>query len=146
MVAGRCHFRKTFGCATPALQTRGVRSDRFFMNPVTLGLVAGAFTTFASLPQIIYIVRMRSMKDISLLTLCMFATGVTLWLVYGIMIRATPVVLWNALSLSLYAVQIGLKLTLSAPGAVARERIRQLSARFSASSEFFPADGATATE
>jgi len=83
------------------------------MSPVVLGLIAGAFTSFASLPQIIYIIRTRSMKDISLVTLSMFAFGVTLWLCYGILIHAVPVILWNAMSLTLYLTQIGLKITLS---------------------------------
>jgi MtN3 and saliva related transmembrane protein len=84
------------------------------MSPVLLGLIAGAFTTFASLPQIVYVLRTRSMKDISPITLGMFAFGVSLWLCYGIVIHAMPVVIWNALSLSLYVTQIILKLTLSA--------------------------------
>jgi MtN3 and saliva related transmembrane protein len=93
------------------------------MNPVMLGLIAGAFTTFASLPQIIYILRTRSMKDISPVTLSMFAFGVSLWLLYGIDIRATPVIVWNALSLSLYLVQIGMKIVFSDGGARAIRRI-----------------------
>jgi MtN3 and saliva related transmembrane protein len=83
------------------------------MDPVILGLVAGAFTTTSSLPQIFYILKTRSMKDISLVTLCMFAAGVSLWLSYGIRIHALPVIVWNSLSLTLYCVQILLKLTLS---------------------------------
>lgn len=83
------------------------------MNPVVFGLVAGAFTTFSSLPQILRVLKTRSMEDISLITLCMFASGVSLWLCYGIIIHALPVVLWNALSLSLYGVQIFLKISLT---------------------------------
>jgi MtN3 and saliva related transmembrane protein len=83
------------------------------MNPVVLGLVAGAFTTSSSLPQILYIFKTRSMKDISLVTLCMFASGVSLWLSYGIVIHALPVIFWNTLSLSLYSIQIFLKISLS---------------------------------
>jgi MtN3 and saliva related transmembrane protein len=92
------------------------------MNPVFLGLIAGAFTTFASLPQIYYILKTRSMKDISLVTLSMFACGVSLWLCYGIIIHAAPVILWNLLSLCLYVTQILLKLTLAGGGASAFSR------------------------
>lgn len=86
------------------------------MSPLVLGLIAGAFTTFASLPQIFYVLKTRSMKDISLATLSMFAFGVFLWLCYGIAIHATPVIVWNLLSLSLYVTQIVLKLTLTGSG------------------------------
>lgn len=102
------------------------------MDPVTLGLVAGAFTTFASLPQIVYVVKTRSVKDISLTTLLMFAFGVTLWLAYGIEIHAFPVIIWNVLSLSLYLAQIGLKLGLSPQGLALLGQLRRMPQRMSA--------------
>jgi MtN3 and saliva related transmembrane protein len=99
---------------SPARRMRAIAKVRSStMNPVTLGLVAGAFTSFASLPQIIRIIQRRSMNDISLVTLCMFALGVSLWLGYGIEIHAAPVILWNAMSLTLYITQIMLKLSFS---------------------------------
>ena len=97
-----------------------------------LGFVAGVLTTFASLPQIIYVVRTRSMNDVSLVTLCMLATGCALWLVYGAVIHAAPVIVWNALSLLLYLMQLGLKLTLSPLGAPIIAQLRRIPARSSA--------------
>lgn len=96
------------------------------MSPVVLGLIAGAFTTFASLPQIMYVLKTRSMKDISLTTLTMFAFGVFLWLCYGCVIHAIPVIVWNVLSLALYVTQIVLKLSMSPDGRLtfARRRSR----------------------
>ena len=102
------------------------------VDPVTLGLIAGAFTTFASLPQIVYVVKTRSVKDISLTTLLMFAFGVTLWLTYGIEIRAFPVIIWNVLSLGLYLAQIGLKLGLSPHGVALLSHVRRMPERLSA--------------
>jgi MtN3 and saliva related transmembrane protein len=81
----------------------------------TLGLIAGAFTTLAAVPQIAHSVRTGRIRDVSLTTLVMFAFGVTLWLVYGIVIRALPIVLWNAVSLVLYMVLITMRLRV-APG------------------------------
>jgi MtN3 and saliva related transmembrane protein len=83
------------------------------MNATLLGLIAGAFTTFASLPQIVYALKARSMKDVSLVTLSMLAFGIFLWLCYGIVIHALPVIVWNLLSLTFYAAQIALKLALN---------------------------------
>jgi MtN3 and saliva related transmembrane protein len=88
------------------------------MNPVLLGLIAGAFTTCSSLPQIFRVIKTRSMNDISLVTLCMFAFGVSLWLCYGIIIQAVPVIIWNSLSLTLYCTQILLKINLTNPDAL----------------------------
>ena len=76
----------------------------------SLGLVAGAFTTLAAVPQIVHSVRTGRIRDVSLTTLLMFAFGVTLWLVYGLVIHALPVVLWNAVSLILYLVLIAMRL------------------------------------
>jgi MtN3 and saliva related transmembrane protein len=83
------------------------------VNPVTIGLVAGAFTTFSSLPQIVSVLQKRSMKDISLASLCMCSFGIVLWLVYAIDIHAAPVIVWNLISLCLYLAQIILKLSMS---------------------------------
>jgi MtN3 and saliva related transmembrane protein len=83
------------------------------VNPVSLGLIAGAFTTFSSLPQIVSVLQKRSMKDISLASLCMCSFGIVLWLVYAINIHATPVIVWNLISLFLYLAQIILKLSMS---------------------------------
>jgi len=88
------------------------------MSPEVIGLVAGAFTTFASIPQILQALRTRSMKDVSLLTLCMLAFGVTLWLYYGYAIRSRPVVVWNLVSLCLYLTQVGLKIVTGERGPV----------------------------
>jgi MtN3 and saliva related transmembrane protein len=108
------------------------KTKQLRMNPVTLGLVAGAFTTFSSLPQIISVLKTRSMKDISIVTLCMFASGVSLWLCYGIVIHALPVIFWNALSLSLYGVQIFLKLALNNSNPVFAWRRERVSVALSA--------------
>ncbi len=102
------------------------------MSAVSLGLLAGAFTTFASLPQIFYVLRMRSMKDVSLMTLCMYALGIGLWLWYGVRINAAPVIIWNFLSLCLYLAQIALKLALSDQGMSTLRRFRRRPSHFSA--------------
>ncbi len=69
------------------------------------------------------------MKDISLTTLCMFATGVMLWIIYGMVIHSVPVVLWNVSSFCLYLTQITLKLSFSAPGSTLFDRLRSMPAR-----------------
>ncbi len=92
------------------------------MNCVVLGLLAGAFTTFASLPQIVRVARTRSMDDVSLVTLCMLLCGISLWIGYGVMIRSTPVIVWNVLSFLFYLAQIVMKVLLSAADGQ-RERV-----------------------
>ena len=75
-----------------------------------LGLVAGALTTISFLPQLIKTVKSRSARDISLGMFVLFTLGVTLWLIYGFLTGAVPVIAANALTLILAVIILGLKL------------------------------------
>jgi MtN3 and saliva related transmembrane protein len=75
-----------------------------------IGLIAGAFTTIAFLPQVLRTWRTRSAQDLSFAMLAIFASGLFLWLVYGLMILSLPVILANVVTLALVLVIIGLKL------------------------------------
>jgi MtN3 and saliva related transmembrane protein len=63
-----------------------------------IGLMAGALTTVAFLPQAIKILRSRSSGDISLLMVSLNCSGVCLWLLYGIFIRSLPVIAANSVT------------------------------------------------
>jgi MtN3 and saliva related transmembrane protein len=67
----------------------------------TLGLLAGALTTVAFIPQVIKTWKSRHTQDISLGMFAIFSVGVFLWLLYGIQIGATPIVLANLVTLVL---------------------------------------------
>jgi MtN3 and saliva related transmembrane protein len=64
-----------------------------------LGLIAGACTTFAFLPQLLKIRETKSTHDISFWMYVVICTGILLWLIYGIMIGSVPVILANAVTL-----------------------------------------------
>lgn len=66
-----------------------------------VGLIAGLCTTIAFLPQAIKCWRSRSTGDISLTMFLIFATGVCLWLAYGLAIGDLPLVLANGITLLL---------------------------------------------
>ena len=67
----------------------------------TLGLIAGALTTVAFIPQVIKIWKTQHATDISLGMFAIFSCGVLLWLFYGIEIDAIPVIVANAVTLGL---------------------------------------------
>jgi MtN3 and saliva related transmembrane protein len=67
----------------------------------TLGLIAGALTTVAFVPQVIKIWKSKHARDISLGMFAIFSAGVLLWLFYGIEIGAMPVIVANAVTLGL---------------------------------------------
>lgn len=75
-----------------------------------LGLTAGALTTAAFVPQVTKTWRSRSTKDISLGMYAIFSLGVLLWLVYGIYIGSLPIVIANAVTLTLAAAIVVFKL------------------------------------
>jgi MtN3 and saliva related transmembrane protein len=66
-----------------------------------LGLAAGAMTTAAFVPQALRTWRTGSARDFSLPMLVLFCAGLTLWLVYGLMIGSASVVGANAITLPL---------------------------------------------
>ena len=75
-----------------------------------VGSLAAVITTFAWLPQILKILRERKAGDISLVTTSALASGVFLWVVYGLAIGSVPVILANAVSLLFILGIVALKL------------------------------------
>jgi MtN3 and saliva related transmembrane protein len=69
-----------------------------------IGLAAGTLTTVSFLPQLIRTVKTRSSRDLSLGMVCFFLVGIILWLTYGIMARAWPIIFANAVTLVLASV------------------------------------------
>lgn len=64
-----------------------------------IGLWAAGCTTFALLPQVQKTLRSRKTSDISLPMYLLFTIGIILWLIYGIMLDALPIILANTISL-----------------------------------------------
>lgn len=75
-----------------------------------IGIIAGIITTSALVPQALKIYKTRSAKDISLAMFIFLAIGVFLWFVYGILIKETPVILANLVSLLLISSIIFMKI------------------------------------
>lgn len=87
-----------------------------------LGLVAAALTTGSFLPQVIRLWRTRNADGVSLLTFSIFSVGVALWLAYGIMVDARPVVIANAVTLILASAVVVLVVRIRAAQARTRRR------------------------
>lgn len=75
-----------------------------------IGFLAAILTTIAFLPQVIKVWRSKSTKDVSLETIVLFSTGVFLWVVYGLYIKALPIILANVVTLMLNLILLFLKL------------------------------------
>ena len=75
-----------------------------------IGSLAAVITTLAWLPQLLKILRERSARDISLVTSTALASGVSLWVVYGVAIGSLPVILANSATLVFILGIVALKL------------------------------------
>ncbi|MBC8379236.1 MAG: SemiSWEET transporter [Planctomycetes bacterium] len=64
-----------------------------------IGLAAGVCTTISFLPQAIKIIKTRHTKDLSLGMYSVLITGVSLWLLYGILLKEPPIIIANAVTL-----------------------------------------------
>lgn len=75
-----------------------------------VGYAAALLTTCSFVPQAWLTFRSRDVRGISLGMYSVFATGVALWLAYGILLRAWPIVLANAITLTLALAILAMKL------------------------------------
>jgi len=72
------------------------------MNATELiGYLAAVLTTIAFIPQVLHIWRLRSGRGISLGMYAIFTSGVVLWLIYGILMGAWPIIAANVVTLTL---------------------------------------------
>jgi MtN3 and saliva related transmembrane protein len=75
-----------------------------------LGLSAAALTTGAFLPQAVKVLRTRHTRDLSLAMYLVMSIGNLVWLIYGIALLSRPLILANAITLSLTMTILVLKL------------------------------------
>ena len=73
------------------------------MNITHLGLVAGAITTAAGIPQVVRAYRTRHTRDISIWQPVLLNIGMTLWLIYGLLLGDMPLIIANAFSIVCYS-------------------------------------------
>ena len=75
-----------------------------------IGYCAACLTTLSFVPQAWLTFRTRDVRGISLGMYSVFTTGVALWLVYGVLVGAWPIVLANAVTLALACAILAMKL------------------------------------
>ena len=84
------------------------------MNPEHLqdviGAAAATLTTASFVPQALKTFRTRDVSGISLGMYSLFATGVALWLAYGVLLSDWPIIIANAITLALACAVLAMKL------------------------------------
>ena len=76
----------------------------------TIGYLAAFLTTCSFVPQAWHTFRTRNVTGISLGMYSVFACGVALWLVYGLLLSAWPIVIANAITLGLALAILAMKI------------------------------------
>lgn len=75
-----------------------------------IGYAAATLTTASFVPQAVHTFRSKDVRGISLAMYSAFVLGIMLWLVYGLLLDAWPIVIANAVTLALAAAILTMKL------------------------------------
>ena len=75
-----------------------------------IGTLAAILTTVSFLPQALHTFRTKDVRGISLGMYSAFTLGVAMWLVYGLLLGAWPVVIANCITLALASAILVMKL------------------------------------
>jgi len=81
-----------------------------------IGYVAACLTTASFVPQAWHTFRTKDVSGISLAMYSAFTVGVGLWLLYGVLVRAWPIVIANVITLTLALIILTMKLRYRKPG------------------------------
>ncbi len=76
----------------------------------SIGFIAATLTTLSFVPQVLQSYRTRDVSGISLSMYSLFTVGIALWLGYGLLNGAWPIIIANALTLLLALSILGMKL------------------------------------
>jgi len=75
-----------------------------------IGYLAATLTTCSFVPQALHTFRTRDVRGISLGMYAVFTVGIALWLVYGLLLQAWPIVAANAVTLALAGTILAMKI------------------------------------
>jgi MtN3 and saliva related transmembrane protein len=78
--------------------------------PDWIGSAAATLTTVSFIPQAWKVWHTRHTGDISLLMYALFTLGVALWLAYGLLLTAWPIIIANGITLLLAGTVLVMKL------------------------------------
>ena len=59
------------------------------------GYFAGFLTTVSLIPQVVKTWKTKTATDFSLAMLLTWWSGIVCWIIYGVLVEAKPIILWN---------------------------------------------------
>lgn len=81
-----------------------------FIGSELIGYMAATLTTVSFVPQALHSFKTKDVSGISLGMYSIFTLGIALWLAYGLLISAWPIVIANVITLALASLILVLKL------------------------------------
>lgn len=75
-----------------------------------LGLVAGACTSLAAVPQLVKTWKTKEVGDVSTSMFLLYVVGMSMWLTYGIIRSDIPIVVTNAVALAFHGLMLFFKI------------------------------------
>ncbi|MES2725551.1 MAG: SemiSWEET transporter [Bacteroidota bacterium] len=72
-----------------------------------IGIVAGVFTAFSLVPQLVKIIKEKKANDISIIMLLVLFIGIGFWIWYGVIKEDLPIIATNLASLIINLLVIG---------------------------------------
>ena len=95
------------GCAVLGLQDTQSLLVPSLQRSEVFGIVAGFGTTFASLPDLIAMLRRRSTAGMNPRMAAIMCVFQVLWVYYGLLILSRPVVIWNVIAVLVNFLSVG---------------------------------------
>ncbi|RYE00311.1 MAG: hypothetical protein EOP54_00580 [Sphingobacteriales bacterium] len=65
---------------------------------IVIGIVAGILTSVSMVPQLVKVIKEKEVTNLSPLMIGVLLAGVSLWVVYGLMLKEWPIILSNVFS------------------------------------------------
>jgi MtN3 and saliva related transmembrane protein len=65
---------------------------------IVIGIIAGILTSISMAPQLIKVIKEKDVANISPIMITILLGGVSMWVVYGVLLKEWPIILSNAFS------------------------------------------------
>lgn len=86
------------------------------VKPEVIGLLAGILTSSSLIPQLVKTIKMKEVKDISVMMFVTLMAGTGLWCYYGIVKDDLPIIVTNGFSCGLNGLMLLLKVKYTRKG------------------------------
>jgi len=96
-----------FGCTGLEIHDTSSLFNPEVKRSEVMGLVAGFGTTFAAVPDLVAMFKRRSSKGMNPTMAGIMAIFQLIWVYYGLLVGARPIVVWNTVAVAINCLSVG---------------------------------------